>query len=154
MEHKEILAVICAVLAVCILIGVVNMFHEETISEDEMPQITTVSTEYVMTVTTNYWDYLRQQQGETTYAEITGSGSDVAPDATDLTGTLPAVTAPAVTDVTAVSTLPEMSGVSSERTTTSAMQITEMTGGGAATGETVTTTSAVTVQQGYTLVVN
>lgn len=112
MEKREIMAVILAVIGICIVIGVVNMFrgkNSQDSSSDSLPAVSDV----VLTRKTDYWDYLREQQETTTATQITEMTGDVTgdvtgavtgdvPDMTDVTGS--AAPAESVTTVTTVTT--------------------------------------------------
>jgi len=77
MEKQEIMALILAVIGICILTGIVKLVRgeEDEGSSFEPPVVTTA----VLTTKTDYWDYLHEQQETTTETTATMiSGEDGA----------------------------------------------------------------------------
>ena len=91
METKEIFAVIIAVLAVIIVISVLSMITKRSgaTKQDSSPEITEVPPITAITLETNIWDVLREQNTTTVLTEETlpesPDGTDIIAG-TDLTG--------------------------------------------------------------------
>lgn len=91
MERNEILIVIAAVLAVCVLIAGIRMVRGDNGEDAESSTIVTQSPPIQITAaTTNYWDYLHAQTETTTTTELTGEGTDT--QSSDAAGGEPAQT--------------------------------------------------------------
>lgn len=119
MEHKDILAIICAVGVVILVIGVLNMLRNSSKpQEDSVPDIAYTQEPIILTEKTDIWDEIRAQNTTTEtetvpLPEVTGT--DISGEFTD---TLPADFDPMLTDISASDTgsLPADAAVQTELT--------------------------------------
>ena len=139
MEKREVFAVILAAAAICIVIGVIRMVKGT--DEEQDPALTELTQASLMTrvqTTTDYWDYLQQQQGTdiTLDSGITETGQSL-------------ITSYAFTSSTvAGSTIEGLETIMPATSTTAAMTVPTTS----TTTQTTTTTPAVTAKT-FTIVI-
>lgn len=121
MEKNEIMIVIAAVIAVCVMVAIVSLLRgeKEDKKPESLPEPPAVSN-LILTTTTDYWDYLREQQATTTVTEATDetgvSGDVTGTETGDVSGTEPGEGGEPAETVTGA-----------ETTTTTASAVTEQT---------------------------
>ena len=95
MEKNEIMIVIAAVIAVCVMVAIVSLLRgeKEDKKPESLPEPPAVSN-LILTTTTDYWDYLREHVSGTE----TGEGGEPAETVTGAETTT--TTASAVTEQT------------------------------------------------------
>lgn len=136
MEHKEIFAVVIAVIAVFVVIGVLSALRNKTAQDPASSQPAATTTVVIPARTTSYWDYLREQEAKS-QTEATG---------TDVTGESTGTEATGETDVTGE---PDQTGETEGTEVTGDVVVTES---GSGQQEITTTATTANPAPGYTLV--
>lgn len=119
METKQIIGIIIACVAVCILIGICSIIREKNEPEETETEPVSTGAVYTITTTTDFWDDLRAKQSAAT--ETTAeTGTDItAESVTSVEGTdIPAASDDTTAEETTVPDITDITAVQSEETTT------------------------------------